>query len=379
MKTNNTIQILRGIAIIEVILVHVFSIYSNIDIIPFISQIIRSAIPFFIFISGYVLSSRYWEDFSVKDFYKKRFKNILFPYFFFCSLYILSPLLIGKPLEFTFNDLLNVLLNPKNFYYHFWFIALIISFYLFYPLLVKLFLKYEKQLIWVLIISIIIQVIWVESLLGILSLLGLLGEESLFYYILFYFVNYFFFKHLSYFVLGVYINKNYSEIHSKSNKLYVLILPLVLFSVLDLIFEIESFHIFINIPLIVLVFSLIKDKTNRFLEILGKYSFGIYLVHVLILNIINKLWTLNIISWYYYPSTFIATLSASYIIIFLISKIPKHKFLIGKLQRNHYIRFRFNFSSHHIWYVSSRHGYVINIGCDHGKSSKSLVFTSICY
>ncbi|MFX1502347.1 MAG: acyltransferase [Promethearchaeota archaeon] len=380
MKTKNSIQILRGIAIMEVILVHVCAIYPSggIDTIPIISQIVRSAIPLFVFISGYLLSSRYWEDFSVKDFYKKRFKNIYFPYFFFCGLYIfLSPLLLGRPLEFT-NNLLNILFNPWNFYYHFWFIALITSFYLFYPLLVKIFLKYEKQLIWVLIISIIIQIVWNESLFGILYLLGFL-EGSLLYSILFYYANYFFFKHLSYFVLGVYINKNSPKIHSKSKKLYFLILPIVLFSALNSIFGIESFHIFINIPLIVLVFSLIKDKNNRFLEVLGKYSFGIYLVHVLILNFINKLWTLNIIPWYYYPSTFIATLLASYIVIFLISKLPKHKFLIGKLQRHQKIVIKFY--SQYIWDVSSRHGYIINIGCHHGKSSESLGFTSIfiCY
>ncbi|MFX1363457.1 MAG: acyltransferase family protein [Promethearchaeota archaeon] len=115
-------------------LIHIFTYYFQFatttnPFIEFLDQIVQLAVPIFIFISGFTLSLKYWEEFSILTFYKKRFKKILFPYLFFCFVYIIIPSIIErKPIEFSSEELLNILFDPWEFCYLFWVIALISSF-----------------------------------------------------------------------------------------------------------------------------------------------------------------------------------------------------------------------------------------------------------
>ncbi|MFX1569927.1 MAG: acyltransferase [Promethearchaeota archaeon] len=341
MKINYSISSLRAIAIIQVLLIHVFSYYfhsatSTIFLIPFFDQIIQSAVPIFIFISGYTLSLRYWENFSIKTFYKKRFKNIIFPYAFFSTLYIVIPSLIdGTPIIFDFEDFLNILFDPWNFYYVFWYIALISSFYIFYPLLLKIFLCYKNQLFLVLMASILIQIVYRYFHFFIIISLESLSNFIVLYKFLYWILNYSFLRFISYFVLGVYICKNYSKLDSNRKFIYLLTIPVFIFATLGAIINSYIFEPFFSIFIILIYLVFLLNKQNFFLETTAKYSFGMYLIHALIMDYVVRLLDLSFNYWYFYLFSFVLTFTFSISIIFGLSKVPKSHYLIGKTEINY--------------------------------------------
>ncbi len=339
METFNSISSLRAIAIFQVVILHVFSLYihyatESIFYIPFVFQIVSSGVPLFIFISGFNLSFKYWDDFSVITFYKKRFKNLLFPYAFFCIIYILLPSVIErKSIDFSYEDFINILFNPGKFFYHFWFIGLISSFYLFYPLFVKIFIKFKDNLFYVLLVSVFIQIIWMKTRVFVIYNLEILRNIIFLYDLLFWLINYLFLRQISYFVLGVYISKNLFRISSNSKFLYTLIIPIILLPLLNIILHEVTLSVLLNISIILFYFVLLGERENIFLKLTAKYSFGIYLIHALVLHYVVK--TLNMVFnyWYFYLYTIIITFSISFTIIYGLSKLPKSHYFIGNTNR----------------------------------------------
>ncbi|MBD3215182.1 MAG: acyltransferase family protein [Candidatus Lokiarchaeota archaeon] len=88
MNRSEQIDILRAFAIIHVLFVHIFNgSFESVNIFiksvfSFSFQIVSCGVSLFIFISGYTLSLKYWKGFSISEFYKKRFKNVVIPYLF---------------------------------------------------------------------------------------------------------------------------------------------------------------------------------------------------------------------------------------------------------------------------------------------------------
>ncbi len=335
MKTNYTIDLLRGIAIILVILVHTFAYYFHyateiIFYIPVVDHIARSGVPIFIFISGFVLSLKYWDNFKVKTFYKKRFLKILPPYLFFCFVYVVIPRLIdGMPIDFTFEDFLNIFFDPFRIFYHFWYIGVIISIYLFYPLLLKIFKRFKDHLFYALLASIFIQIIYNIFLPSIIDALEPLRNLYILYKFLFWFLFYIFLRYIAFFVLGVYISRNYDRIRLKVKYLYISIIPVITLIIMGEFINKFALEPFFSISIIVFFLSLLINKRSIFLEEVSKYSYGIYLIHALILFYIGNTLIQYSNYWFFYVYTFILTLSISFIIIYGLSKIPKSHFILG--------------------------------------------------
>jgi surface polysaccharide O-acyltransferase-like enzyme len=103
------------------------------------------AVPSFIFISGFVLSHNYNGPFSKKLFYKKRAKSILPQYMIFSIFYIIFDILLSSLNVNVYSvSILKVIFDllTANSYYHLWFFALIIQFYMFYPYLIEIYNKF---------------------------------------------------------------------------------------------------------------------------------------------------------------------------------------------------------------------------------------------
>ena len=169
-ETFNEFEILRGFAIIGVLVLHSFSDLHRIDEINFvkitlipISTLSEIGVPLFLFISGFILYSKYNNNYKTFNFYKKRFKRIIPAYLVFSFLYEFY-FFIFKELHFQVN-LVNIykiimdLLTATSFY-HFWFFGLIFNFYLFYPLINKIVNKFKDKINYILFFSIIIQLFW---------------------------------------------------------------------------------------------------------------------------------------------------------------------------------------------------------------------------
>jgi surface polysaccharide O-acyltransferase-like enzyme len=379
-KHIKEVDFLRGFAIFGVLLIHTSSYFTKMLNINFllsfnvsIDIFVTYAIPLFVFISGFVLAANYYKDFSVWNFYKRRLSTIIPPYLFFSILYILFTSVKIEPFGFELPTCKEALIRiiTANSYYHLWFFALIIQFYLFYPLIIKAyrFLKFKNLDYLPLIISLIIHVCW--TLYGAL-LINLIPKNSFVSPIISFIIGKFFLQFLFYFIFGFYISEKAVKDNFKiSHKSLFFLLPVIIsltafnaykiieaikkngytniekltvtiidprFSVLNGILGIFIF-ITLNVAIIILLYylsSILAKKENflsRIFKEFGRYSFGIYLIHaailVIIVNLLRMLFKITPDNVIFYPIVFFTTAIISYLLVRVVSYIPYSQFILG--------------------------------------------------
>ncbi len=134
------IDFLRFLAILAVLLIHTTTRtleaagydLAKFPFTLFLNQAARFAVPLFFIISGFLLEINVSEKFDYLTYYKKRFTRILLPYLFWSLIYYL----------FVYNqsqeNFLTVILTG-NASYQLYFIPTLCVFYLFFPLLHKIY------------------------------------------------------------------------------------------------------------------------------------------------------------------------------------------------------------------------------------------------
>jgi probable poly-beta-1,6-N-acetyl-D-glucosamine export protein len=235
-------------------------------------------------------------------------------------------------------------------YYHLWFFILIIELYILYPILENVFTKSVNDhktgflLIFLLIIQILFQFFSIEKM-------DLIGNLTIF-------LGYMF-----YFVLGMYVRYHYADYKNRAGVLkhsYSIFLALLSATILgiginyidyfrnDLIPQIIQLYYWIyaiEIPFYyILIFTvclyialkiteMIPDRITRGLEILGKYSFGIYLIEPFILGAVSIVILprveFNANNWLFYPVVYTLVLCLSVLFVHGMNKIPYHEYIIG--------------------------------------------------
>lgn len=241
---------------------------------------------------------------------------------------------IGSVLGFLIN------FNSSNIL---WYIALILQMYLFYPSICY-FYSYIKKLN---ILNFILSI----SLLTIAYIYLFTAYNLNLYW---FFGNLGFFYYVGFFLLGMYFNDHNEEIkiYIKSAKSYLPLICGILIFILTIIesipylnnslgtniypnvpeFEsIQKFSEFIALTLTILLFYYILnryDLKSGFLEQIGKHSFGIYFLHVLIIPINLLLFGyVNIAKDQitFYPIYFTLMLGLSYLISYSLCNIEIFK------------------------------------------------------
>jgi peptidoglycan/LPS O-acetylase OafA/YrhL len=360
-KKFKEIELLRGFAIIGVIIMHFTALSQR-----FIHSLFTYSVPLFVFISGFILSFKYNDDYSLGDFYKKRFKNIIPPYVIFSFLYIFTSIFVFNTLEASSISIdfifFKILTATSSF--HLWFIALIFQFYLLYPLIERLIKKFENHLSIILLISIILQITWTFLRVSCREYLNIFQENYITSF-LNHAISNSFLGYIAFFFLGISFLKNYERI-----KRAIELKKVVFFLVISVIFleilyfsletiwasEVNNNYFFISylnksilyfiglflysvIIILLLKLSLILGKyKNIAIKVLykfGQHSFGIFLIHILIRSIVDlflKCVGVRMIDWYYYPIAIIIVSLGSLFVVYLISFIPHHEYLIGKVR-----------------------------------------------
>lgn len=307
LEFKEKIQLLRGIAIIAVIMIHTVSGEKAIFIRPFLNF----AVALFIFLSGY-LTNFSLED-SVKEFYKKRIIRVGIPYIIWSIIYTVA---YGSYDNFIKNIMTG---QACGIYYY---ILVYLQLTLLTPLSYKL-VNSKYKILGFLITPIII-----------------VGH-----YIYIYYTN----KEIPYpwnannfiiwyiyFYLGIFLRKkNYIRI--VKIKKFILVLGLII-QLLEGYFwwDLGSFSmattqlkisvIITNIVFLLLVKDWITDskiKNNFLLNILkeiGNMSFAIYLSHILIINILSKFVT----KVYFFPLNSILVLILSCLCVIIGRRILKN-------------------------------------------------------
>lgn len=344
-KENKALWIdnLRALATIAVIGIHVSSDYVPVEgtvsmsdfwIGNVFDSLSRFAVPVFVMISGSLLLSK---DESTGVFLKKRFIRLLLPFIFWSLIYSFNSLYLEQQngIHNSFLEILHKILVQfrDGSSVHFWYIYMIIGLYLFIPVIGK-WVRHatEKDLLYFLIIwfvtMLLNQPVFEKFKPGI--------ELS-------YFSGF-----LGYLILGHYLKiKTFSS--PRKSDLYGLIL--LVGGLLITIFGTYSGYYFSQkyisdfyeplSPNILFyasgLFLLFRNKDVRFKPLvivrnfISKYSYGIFLVHVLVLN---KLYDFNI-SWNFIlpvlgiPATVLICLTISSAIVFVVSKLPGGKYIAG--------------------------------------------------
>ena len=362
------VNIVRAFAILAVISSHVsdhFKIMSGITLLTSVYMAIDAfchfAVPLFICISGFVLYNKYSGAIDIKTFYKKRLKSVVPQYLIFSTFYLgvtyVGSLVLGTSVSF---DIPHIIYRyaTGGWYYHLWFFVLIIQFYVLYPVIVWIFdyctsrgrtseLLFASFLIGVIYNSYPVPDVYI---LGTATLILGVATKCIGY--------------LFYFILGMVVLSRYDEVLLKyvpDRSLYWMSVPLICGTILGIFgyahkfftYDIALIHPFVGLywqyiaavvtPLFyVLIFAicltlslhLVANRTRNvaFLEKIGHYSFGIYLVHASFVSLfvfgfpyVGFDWN----NWLFYPVTFCLVLILSYLSVEILQKLPYSKYIIG--------------------------------------------------
>ncbi len=333
------IDVLRVIACFSVIMIHSSAQYVVKDIGSFnfwVSNIFnglaRIGVPLFIMISGALMLDKNYQ-FSTQKIINHIIRMIVF-FVFWSVLYCFIFNIVGSIIKHESIDIIKIIGSLIKGYYHLWFVYLIIGLYLIVPLL-RLWVNdaNKKYVEYFIILSIIFTYI-IPQIISIGS-----NYSNLFEHINDIIENNLSLKYVggftTYFILGWYIN-NY-ELKNK-RIIYILGLFGVLITIMGTYILSNTTgkalqmhgNLYINVLFqAVAVFVIIKDKfknmhTNNLINSISKYSLGIYAIHVLIETIMYRIIKIVNIDFALIniPVVFIVSVVLSYLISFILSKIP---------------------------------------------------------
>ncbi|GAB6120607.1 acyltransferase [Dysgonomonas termitidis] len=305
------------------------------------NSLFRTAVPLFIIITGYfVLPVK--EQMNI--FFKKRFTRVLIPFIIWCILYALYAFAMGKTdMEGIFVSIAKIPVNYGVEVGHLWYIYMLIGLYLFFPVISPWLNNASRNglhfylIIW----AITLLLPYIHQVFP-----EVLGEcywnpTSLLYY---------FTGFLGFAILGFYLKK-FCTAKSKWDLPAGLSLIITGYTVTYSLFasrlgteelvpdlELSWNYGTINVAIMALgIFLVIKNIKCRKDTILKKVitsisimSYGIYLVHIMVLNFFY--WAFDDIfstAAIKIPLLAICTFLVSYIIIKVISYLPKSKYIIG--------------------------------------------------
>lgn len=352
-QRNTGLDILRILACYMVVQVHTGEFFyigeggtvingSDAEWVNLYNSLARSAVPLFIMISGFFLLP---VKEKTSDFFKKRFTRVAIPFIVWCILYSVYQLVRGQ-VDLS-AALLNLLKIPVNFGVdigHLWYIYMLIGLYLVAPVVspwlqtasrktIELYLSLWGMTLFIPYIHLIYPEIWGECF---------WNQTPMLYY---------FSGYLGYMILAFYIKK-YGARWKTWNIPAGILLILIGYTITAQGFssrletaryipdlELTWGYGTINVAMMALgLFLLLKDvrfrnpdtRTSRIITDISKLTFGIYLIHIMILNFfygtLNEIFPSAMVK---IPVIAVCTFILSYAAVKLLSFIPKSKYLIG--------------------------------------------------
>ena len=306
-----------------------------------LNSVCRVSVPLFVMISGFLLLPLKEE---MGTFFKKRFTRVAVPFIVWCILYAIYWVIIGQ--TNWSQAAINILHIPVNFGVevgHLWYIYMLIGLYLFAPIISPWIKSASRKnmefylTIWVITLCVPYFHLLYPQILGECYW----NQTPLLYY---------FSGFLGYMILGAYIKRYLLE--KKSWHLpvglmliivgyaitaggFISLLDSINVSKLELTWGFET----INVGMMSLGFFLILKNIHftqptslvaSGITDISKISYGIYLAHIMVLNFFYKLLDTMIDPIQIkIPVIAICTFIVSYIIVKLLSLLPKSKYIIG--------------------------------------------------
>ena len=334
-KTINNNKIIKAYDFMRVILtffifvyhyfVHTSSITNDTNSLFLTFEFSTAPTICFFIMSGALLYNRYKKDLDVKIFYKKRFLNVLLPYYIvYLYQYIKTAITLHTPF-FVEGSKFKILLfifaldgymNKYFSTYHMntgeWFLGILVIFYIIYPILVKLLDKFGRAFV------VFIYIIFIIRL----------------FFSFEYAIKDFVFC-LTAFTTGMFISKYDYLNMKKSGYINLFLLAILVLKFNGGISNMNQFfYIFIySVMMYLLIYNLgnmiLKNDKNKFLNSIFAYlssiSYEFFLVHhIIILKLVNRINKEMFISDYYYRFLyFIFMIFLSLALGFILKKIIK--------------------------------------------------------
>lgn len=361
------INLVRGFAILGVITIHVTSFFGFIEILSplvFVTLMLDAfahfGAPLFVLISGVVLAYNNWVDTNTLQFYKKRLQFIL-PLYVVLSIIgvIYHSYIMGSPIDLT--KIIESLLFGTSWYW-FWFIPMIISLYLLFPLFRKFynFLDKRGHTKLFLLFGLVVQI---GLALGLFfsSLNFIFAGLDLSYYIM----TKSFLGYVFYFTLGIYVGRNiigFKDFIKNVRKSLVTLTIIISGSAASIYFfvtiyslpsnistassfliwnlaipelTVSAFFLFFHVSSLL---SLRKTRVSVFIDELGTFAYGIYIFHPFFIEGFNLIF-ITVLGIYYtdaifYPLLAVLTLLATYVFVKIIARLPYGSRILGVRSQN---------------------------------------------
>jgi surface polysaccharide O-acyltransferase-like enzyme len=329
---------LRGIAIIAVVAMHAipWQEYQDYVILSY-RQLLNFAVPVFLFISGYWSTKKpisSLEDY--KQFLIKRFLRVLIPYLFWSVIYLAYEDI--KTHSFDIEKTLFAILTGKASG-HFYFIILIIQLYVLTPLLQYTNRRqFGIELVFLLnMIYLLVQ--YLMCLHGLWNFTDPLGIVHIPFHVLF-------LSMVVFYQAGLLMRSHYNEV-SIPRIMRSVVLPAILISAVISVQEALmilthygnwllaisplKYSSFLYFACVIWGFLALRERFKNWPKLLvtiGEYSFGIFLIHMIILRGIAKVLHKVALNWssqlLYQSIVILMTLSICLVLIYLTRRfLPK--------------------------------------------------------
>ena len=345
---NRNLDLLKIIACLMVIAVHVGTLYgmasnpNEPDYYFTIGNIFhsfpRTPVPLFVMISGAFLLANS-KNKNVKSHYKKTFDRIILPTFWFSLGYTILSMLTGyyeqgSSFDFLFPIKSWILGWP---YYHMWYMFMIAGLYAVTPFL-RLFVKKKNSRLVLLFIVLSVGVQFTVPVLEGLS--AYISGTSVLIALINKFKLDFFCGYAVYYMLGWYI------VHvgfPKAQK--YLICAAGIISVILTVLYVRTTHdygnAYDNLNLFILLYASgvmillsgsirheLSTKTKKALILLSRMSFGVYIIHPLLITIAKLIVPYHAQPLRYMLLLYLVVVCLSFLICYLFSKVPLARKLV---------------------------------------------------
>ncbi len=340
---NSSLDIARIVAIAAVVMTHVsvgFVTNNELGSLKFVwgnifDSISRIGVPLFVMTSGALLLDEE-KQFSIKDLFSKRLPQIVFLLITWSAIYavgynIAIPLLKGESISIKV-----FVVNFALGHYHLWYLYMQIGLYLALPFLRAIVCKKNKNLVLLYLVISLLTQFTIPVIKAVSLQLDFLAHLITFLGI---FQLGFFNVYVSYFLAGWYI------VHiGISKKIKFALYGAAIFSLLAMIvyvnFTKDYSNAYANHGVLVFVYAvgvflvintinkMKTPKVNSVVSTLSKFVFGIYVVHIVLLDAVTRILPKAIIAPIYMLVCWVMTFLISLLVTFILSKIPYIKKIV---------------------------------------------------